>query len=226
MSEYFNRSFERIINLRIEEVLNLFGYTISQKNKYIFEKENKQIIYSTYYSKVDKLYDIGFDFALRINEVEELWENYSANLDLRGKLPSYTLAFGLDQIEEKLNVNLASNKKNRIEENEQSLSTFLDVFKGELELIVNPFLNKLNDINTLDKYINSKIDSFTEMQLFFVPYGLPFRKIIIAKLSGNPDFDKIYRSMFELLNAQFQKKNESKYKVYLDILNMVYEDLK
>ena len=72
-----------------------------------------------------------------------------------------------------------------------------------------PYLDKLNDVQYLDRVINSKPNN--KSPLFFNQQWRCFRGLAIAKLSGNTEFSiltKAYADHLEILGATSQTKRQ------------------
>lgn len=170
---------------------------------------------------------INYGFGIRFIEIEESWEQYRNILEETNRGRSDTLGFGRSTI----NPNSVKYPEHRFAKgggafikNEEDIYTFLDEFKIEFEELLLPFVKEVSKLSWLDEKLNSNPLAFQEICPPFSLDGLEFRKIIVAKLNSNPNFDNIYHEIRK--DTETLAKTDDYMKKVLLVLDRVYEDIK
>jgi len=110
---------------------------------------------------------------------------------------------------------------------EEDISRYIEKFKSDYQELVFPFFNKAISIEWIDKKLNTNYLNFKLN--FFNSTGLVYRKLIVAKLANNPDFEEMYQAFRVRWTGWFDKfngKDIERLEKYIEVLDIVYEDLK
>ena len=183
---------------------------------------------------------------IRINLIESIWDDFSFELGLQDRYPkdSYKSESLYNLDGPKTFVLSRNDFYPNIKENKffkgGSLSfdisnTGFQSIKDEYIWIYHDlFLPKLKetlDIKFLDSTINDKVEMIdgTDSDFFLNVHGLIFRRIILAKLSGNPLYNDIcdyHRSKMPVIVEMAETYNMPHLKKFFLVLDTVIERLK
>jgi hypothetical protein len=210
-------------------VLNPKGLVYNKENEdFIRYDQSGYLRVNLYLRRLGLKYDIGYSIFRRYELIEKHWIDNLVHLGLSNqkKETFCTLCFGIDTMYVNNYDPLRSyNNVIYIEPTYQGIDLYFENFKNEMENEIFPFLDRFNNINEMDQYLNKPFDAIKEKMNIFYHYGIEYRKMIIAKYAGNPEYDKICKAMFDFINQSIAI-NESKYKGYLIAYNNVIESLK
>jgi hypothetical protein len=166
-------------------------------------------------------------YVVRINRIEELWEDYIAELGLlneRGFYPTFMI--GLLEAWPEVAARADYNEKVHslsLELNEEGVQKFYTLFEYILKEKMFPLGEKLEDVAELDRIINR---GPVEMATWLIQGKEWFlRRLIIARLANNPDLDKIYERDLAELQAR-EKTGEAFFQHYPDVMEKVFNKLK
>lgn len=108
------------------------------------------------------------------------------------------------------------------------LDNLIERLINQISEVIFPYSNQFNDIQFLDKIINSSLENYEPFS--FGDYGTVFlKKMIIAQLAGNPDFELISTSMKEKFILRTHDENEKKarnWAIALSLFDEMYEKIK
>lgn len=109
---------------------------------------------------------------------------------------------------------------------DNEVEKFKNTFIDEYENLISPFLKQTENIHWMDEILNTNPMDFDEPCKYFPYNGLIFKKIIIAKLAGNTNYENIYSTFFDLYNNFLQENDDEESKKQFEVLKIVYERLK
>lgn len=168
----------------------------------------------------------------RIDPIEEIWDDYLSELMRVGEsYVSTTLAFDANRIKdyEYDPVNLRERMLNvdtyKSKQTEEGVSEMANQFLNNIKLYIVPTFDKFNNIQVLDAFVNGKPDYYHEViHLFSAREALIYKKMIIAKLAGNKDYELVCEAMKQrILKAE---EGSARLVQYLLVYEEVYERLK
>jgi hypothetical protein len=136
-------------------------------------------------------------FSRHINLIDEYWSDWAPKLRIANSfLPTIYLYPALVKPEIK-NDETYDPLHNGYREsmNTEGVKRFLDSAKKYIEDHLLPSADKFSDLKTLDKMVNMTARVSENAPHILNPEGIMFRKMIIAKLTGNP----IYNEMCTLI---------------------------
>ena len=107
---------------------------------------------------------------------------------------------------------------------EEDIDKYVELFETEYETLYCPFLKETEDVRWLDKRLNGDPHIFGKSSPGISRMGVEFRKIIIARLAGNPDYEVICQVVRNYILTEFPGEEYMK-KVFV-VFEKVYEDLK
>jgi hypothetical protein len=171
----------------------------------------------------------------RINSLEEIWQDYASllNVNYDNKTDITTLR-----------VSHLSAYPEIIKEQYYDGYGTLE-FKIEKDIIDNvipkvlsflikdkiiPCLNKFNDLKHIDKIFNSSLDPSQELFDYTINHdGFIFKRMVVAKLVGNPRYEEIcnhIKSRFPAVLETAKQPGKEYYANYPIVFDTVYERLK
>ena len=104
------------------------------------------------------------------------------------------------------------------------IKNFTEKFSADLTSIIFPNLRKYESIHELDLLANNPPETFQEVKYIFRPYHLLFKKLIIAKLAGSSNFEKVDAFVKEYIaNIPTDRKEVL---IYTKVYTELTEDLK
>lgn len=229
-------------NKRFTEVLNLafnkLGFTADNeklirqqqlvKDEIIYEEvkviwEKKLFLSSVTHKYIDPIDDCWIEFIPEMQLVRGITSPPGARFP--------TLAFNA-----KLISDYTFNSQNtkpwfRINEvynfpaTEEGFREMTNAFIYNTQSFVVPLLDAYNDIELLDACINQTPDHFFEIIHLFSGVGLFYKKIIIAKLAGNKDYELICEACRKKMLARTEMPDDIRDTEY-SIFERLYEKLK
>ncbi|MDV7187915.1 hypothetical protein R3X25_11540 [Lutibacter sp. TH_r2] len=199
-----------------ENLLRLINDYFISRNGKVGVLENSYSLNSNNYSDTvfinignnisKKLFRVHIGIVRRIHIIEKLWED----LETREKQNS-TFGTGINQT--MTTIEIDSNENDSVK---KSFNFIVDNLENQLT----EKLDYYSDINILDSIFNSTYDNLNVYPATI--HGIWYKKLIIAKLADNPDFNLI----FNYLNDMFiqiikDKPNDKKWKERFMILKEV-----
>lgn len=221
---------EKLTNFNFELVLNKDGkYGMPYLRRYV--NENTERIGSIHLNLFNNEIHGILSFSKRFERLEEIWSNYYCQINPVGKSfdpqSLVTLATNVKALKEykfdPKNKGSWYRLKQRFKEeaSETGIIKMADLFVTNIRESIIPFFSKYNSYKTLDSLINSTPETYWECIHIFQAKGLYFKKMIIARLSGNPQYDNICEFCFSRLN-ELEESNRQK---YIDVFFKLKSDL-
>ena len=93
-------------------------------------------------------------------------------------------------------------------------------------LYIIPAFDKYDNIKALDSFVNEKPEYYLEVMHLLPGKGLEYRKMIIAKLAGNPQYELVCEAMKQRILTFEYGKGIAPKENYLSIYEKIYERLK
>jgi len=228
---FTRKGIESRISKKIDEFLFKRGFSKSGIGGYDKKTNNDFLRISFVVNTVSDIkgnFVIGYSFSLRINEIEEIWEKYRTILGEERRPLADTIGFG------RAVINPSSNKypEHRFAKGggefikeEEDLFKYIDEFKQEYEELMLPFIEKVKDIKWLDSIINTEIENISSKTQYISNIGFWYKRIIIAKLANNQDYEVIYKWIRNRFQKGYEESGNEKYKSIVTVLDNVYFDL-
>lgn len=226
-----NQIFSDLLSAPLKEI----GFTIQRDGviKRIWKNGFDQISYG-------ELKPWGINFRLeysatkRIDPIEEIWDDYFSELISVGE--SYvnrTLAFNVNRVKdyeydpEKLRERMLKADRYSSAQTEEGLSEMASQFLNNIKLYIVPTFDKFNNIQVLDAFVNEKHEYYHEViHLFSAREGLIYKKMIIAKLADNKDYELVCAAMRERLLILGASDGLLQQEKYLSVHEKIYNRLK
>jgi hypothetical protein len=111
------------------------------------------------------------------------------------------------------------------EATEEGVQQLVDQFLHNFRLYVIPTFDRFNNIQLLDAFANEQPEYYSEVIHILSAVGLHYKKMIIAKLAGNNDYELVCDAVKQLINKHF-KDNEKARSTNYSIYERVCEKLK
>ena len=217
----FSKGFVRLMKrLDFQEIVSDNCYAVQK------EKELDRRVIVTITSVGGRLLG-GAQLSVRLNKVEEWWEDYIREMGLmneRGFYITYniTLQQSWPGIEARNDYNPDSRKMN-LQPDVEGVEKFNVLFESVLKEKLLRLAKHYEDIRELDKLINA--DPVNQVIGIAVGKEWLLRRLIIGRMAGNPRLDAIFqRDLAEL--RQQEATGEAFYRNYPAVLEKVYDKLK
>lgn len=165
-------------------------------------------------------------YSVRINRVEELWEDYISEMGLLSNKGFYK-TFGMmlrqawPEVKERPDYNTMVSSI-ALEPTEEGVEKFYHLFKFILIEKMFPIGKKLENIMELDHLMNRS--PVEQRALFTMGKELLLRRLIVARLANNPDWETIFEE--GLAETTEREKTDPFFKNYPAVLTRVHERLK
>ena len=156
--------------------------------------------------------------------IEDFWEPYQHMLQGLQQPYPLTVGFFKDTIDYDFTKGYPprySPERDIIKE-EMDISLYAESFKMDFEELFIPYLKQTEDIRWLDKGLNKNPLAFENQPKVFPMIGNMFRKIIVARLAGNPSYEEICT----LIRGFILQYDDDYMKNSLIVFDKVYERLK
>lgn len=156
--------------------------------------------------------------------IEDYWESYHHML--QGLQQPYPLTVGF--LKSTIDYDFTKvyppryNPERYVIKEEMEISRYVESFKRDFEELFIPYLKQTEDIRWLDKGMNTNPLEFKNQPKVFPMIGNMFRKIIVARLAGNPSYEEICR----LIRGFILQYDDDYMKNSLIVFDKVYERLK
>ena len=156
--------------------------------------------------------------------IEDFWEPYQHML--QGMKQPYPLTVGfvkgtIDYDFTKVYPPRYSPERYVIKE-DTDINLYVESFRKDFEELFIPYLKQTEDIRWLDKGLNTNPLEFKNLPKVFPAIGNMFRKIIVARLAGNPSYEEICT----LIRGFILQYDDDYMKNSLIVFDKVYERLK
>jgi hypothetical protein len=209
------------------ELLKAYNYFVGKYN-YSFRAEysfgHDRI--SINLRQIGTKYYLQYTFLKRIDSIEAIWLEYLKDINLGNQSPNsfMTIASSIIGLKPELLKDVRYHKYGYIlEPTETGINRYLDEAKLQINKIIIPFLSKYNKVNELDSLFNNPPDKYIDLKKYS-NQGVEFRKMIIAKLAGNPDYEKVCSAMKTLIESWI--KQDSRMTGYMTVYEKVHKKLK
>ena len=186
------------------------------------------IIIAIGYTRIGIRFYMNYSILRTYKLIEEPWVNDRALLGWGNskKEAFYTLCFNPALLNVQ-NYDPFKTYETRVEirPTPEEIRDYFVKFENEINTVVYPLLDKLNDIREMDRFLNDPPEAFIEKSNVIAGYGLHFRKMIIARYAGNPNYELVCKAMYDFI-YKIAQEEPAKYQGYLTLYHKVYEALK
>ena len=217
----FSKGFVRLMKrLDFQEIVSDNCYAVQK------EKELDRRVKVTISSFAGRLH-ADAQLIVRLNKVEEWWEDYIGEMGLMAERGFYaTYIISLQQawpgIEERTDYDPDSRRMN-LQPDVEGAEKFNALFESVIKEKLLPLGRHYEDIRELDRLINA--DPVNQVIGIAVGKEWLLRRLIIGRMAGNPRLDAIFqRDLAEL--RQQEATGEAFYRNYPAVLEKVYNKLK
>jgi len=227
-----NRLFESLIKVPMQDLrFELDKGIFTRKRESGFEKISYESLEPFINAKF-RLTDVAIK---RINSIEEIWDDYFLEITPLGVGEGYvntTMAFNAGRIKSYKYDPTIKNQLYRTSYRYEADATNEGVhelakqFLENMLMYVIPALEKYDNIKVLDSFVNEKPDYYLEVMHLVPGNGLEFRKMIIAKLAGNPQYELVCEAMKKRILTMENVKGIAPKENYLSIFEKLQERLK
>jgi len=196
--------FETIQFVKFKDTSNLYSKETEKYNDFI----------SLHYEITGKVLIVQLQsFAREIKFIENFWTEYINNPLVLHLFINPTLRGGGDK--------RTNHKVNLIDVKPDIVEVMCPKIKSDYYEIVAPLLDEYSNIHKLDAVANGDDKTFS------IGNERDFRKLIIAKLAGNMNYESIYDEIYlRVSNGIKQYPNETHYQEYLWVIEQIYKKLK
>jgi hypothetical protein len=195
--------FEKGLRSELNKWFSEKGFAIFEKLGFVYFK--KQEGYTDYViirlggkPKLHELY-ATVSMGRKIASIEKYWEDYAESLEIRTVLQ---LTLNIDPLDEKGVSKISITLK---DDDNDAVAKARDFIIHSFENVLLPEAESLTDIKALDRVYNDVPDS--------TRYGTIetwFKKMVIAKLAGNENYQKIYNLFLNMHNEAIRASPERK----------------
>jgi hypothetical protein len=168
----------------------------------------------------------GYIFRRRYDQVEEVLKPHYAFLNIQPQIEHATLETNKTFLDPKAYKEGGQNRAGYdYPLTREGVSDFVMRFSGDLQTIIFATLDKYESIAELDKFANQPPGRFKELWPLFSNQALLLKKVIIAKLAGNPEYEKVIDAVRTIIE-DWRKVNEKETEKWLKGLDLITADLK
>ncbi|AEA42350.1 hypothetical protein [Fluviicola taffensis] len=217
-----------------------------EKNGFMLDAENQ-------HNKYIKCYDWGYDYCFlphvrfqpehilfsltvhrRIDFVEKIWQEWSNLVNVNIEDPNDITTLYITEknaYPEIINEEYYDGYGSFIFEiSEKGLQTINEIVDNIFNEKIVFKLQELRDLKTVDKFINSDLDSPQNVnEIFNVDGAFMFKRMIFAKITGNGIYDdicKLFKSRFNKIDEIAKTPGKEYFLNYPIVFEKVYERLK
>lgn len=193
------------------------------------------ITYQLFDRYKDERFHLQYSAVKRIEPVQAICDEYLIGLipeEARQEHKSFTLAFNAERIRD-YTYNPASKHRWMVFEDvyksdatEEGIHQLVSELMESIKRYIIPTFNKYNDIRVLDAFINEKPAYYFEVIHLLTGNGLAYKKMIIAKLAGNKDYELVCEAMKQFIMNAEGKQTRMPVEAYYTIYERIYERLK
>lgn len=221
-----NKVEQEVKNIISKYLTEKFGFCFNDLYTYSFKNLEIGTDFVTYSVRKHKeKFHFSYGYKRRYSLIEEIWDDFLPAIEPKANQNPITLSISQDDFVNSFTNNSLS-EQSYFPINQNGIKKSIDLFINNFELKIIPFLPTTLNINWLDKYANHPIDLTPTKTKFISSRGFFFRKMIIAKLAGNPHYEEIciwVRNRF--YNASI-KQPEKDYDKQVIVIDKIYERLK
>lgn len=226
-----NQIFSDKLSLLLEEL----GFAI--ENGIIIRKKKfgrEKIMYDSLDFSIRRDFILTYSAVKRIDPIDEIIDDFFLEIypfEMTKRVQTSVLAFNAKRIKDykfdPANIHQWVRcddyyEREATEEGVEQLA--VDFFKA-IEAYVIPTFDKYNNIQLLDACINETPEWYFEVIHLFTGNGLQYKKMIIAKLAGNKDYELVCEAMKRRILNTNSKGKISK-ETFLSVYEKIYERLK
>jgi len=196
--------FETIQFVKFKDTSNLYSKETEKYNDFI----------SLHYEITGKVLIVQLQsFAREIKFIENFWTEYINNPLVLHLFINPTLRGGGDK--------RTNHKVNLIDVKPDIIEVMCPKIKSDYYEIVAPLLDEYSNIHKLDAVANGDDKTFS------IGNEKYFRKLIIARLAGNPNYENIYKETTEMYKKIIvDEPGDDYYKNTLWVIEQIYKKLK
>jgi hypothetical protein len=206
------------------------GFTIDdeeliRKKRFGIEKIGYERTYGTFYG--DKFW-FSSCVSKYIDPIDDFWMEFIPEMQLARGITSPpgtrfpTLIFNSKLIREyifdpqKKGACIRINDHYECPPTEEGVHKMVDTFAQNIKSFVIPLFDVYNDIELLDACINETTEHFFEIIHLFSGVGLFYKKIIIAKLAGNKNYELLCDAYRKKMFAQdiHERVRDTEYSIF------------
>lgn len=172
--------------------------------------------------------EFGISISRRYNLIEEIWQDDRELLNLDNSTSSDTLYIFNGNASDEIKQKSYYDGSLRFEISEKGLAEIPEA----IEFVMNKIFEKLDlflNIRELDKYVNTQFQYDEQLHSVIYWQGLMYKRIIIAKLSGNSKYEELcdfMRESFDWYNENGKIEGQEYYLNYPIVFEKVYDRLK
>ena len=227
-----NRLFASLIKVPMQEL----GFEL---NKGILTRKRESGFEKIAYESLEPFINAKFrltDVAIkRLNAVEEIWDDYFLEITPLGVGEGYvntTMAFNAGRIKSYKYDPTIKNQLYRtsyryeVDATSEGVHELAKQFLENMLLYVIPAFDKYDNIKALDSFVNEKPEYYLEVMHLLPGNGLEYRKMIIAKLAENPQYELVCEAMKQRILTREYVKGIAPKENYLSVFERIYERLK
>lgn len=224
------------IENKIHKALNayLIQHGFDAANPVQYYKINESVIDYVQFRIVIINSDFGVIYSLSrtYNNLEKYWIDLKTNLNHFQEAEIRTI----NVLRTRLDSSLEDTKGFPILKNggiflnsseiDYEIEKLKNTFIYEYENLICPFLKRTEDIHWMDKILNSSPFDIDNIERFFSLQLIDVKRIIVARLANNSNYEIIYKGIIELCNKFIAETNDEDTKKELEVIKIIYERLK
>lgn len=183
----------------------------------------------------DERFHLEYSAVKRIEPIQAICDEYLIDLipeEIRREHKSWTLAFNAERIRD-YKFNPASKHRwmafkdiYKSDATEEGIIQLINEFLEIIKLYIIPTFDKYNDIRVLDAFINEKPEYYFDVIHLLTGNGLVYKKMIIAKLAGNKEYELVCEAMKQFIMNAEGKQTRLPVEAYYAFYERIYERLK
>ncbi len=168
----------------------------------------------------------------RFDVVEDIWEDLQPSMEIHQLKNRGTIRLSMERCypEVRFEPNYDKNRRGiGSEATLKGVKQYMEVVRVIIHDKMLPVLDKYSDLREIDKVVNFSLEFTQENSGFLGGDGSAFRRLIIAKLVGNPLYEDIYlyhKNLTENYIKSLQGELDDFNKSRIGALHTVYERLK
>lgn len=226
----------QVFSNKLGLLLNELGFVIDSgdiKRQKTFGLE--QILYSGLKSAIDNKFALDYSAVKRIDPIDEIIDDYFLEFyqfEMTKSVKTSVLAFNAKRVMDykfdpsNLRQWIGCNDYYVGKATEEGVEQMAIEFFNVIKLHIIPVFDKYNNIQLLDRLINETPKCFYEVIHLFTGVGLEYKKMIIAKLAGNKDYELICEVMKQRILEKKVTGGRVTKETFLSVWERIYERLK
>ncbi|OQP57473.1 hypothetical protein [Niastella populi] len=178
---------------------------------------------------------LWYSASKRIEPVEGVWDDYFLDIFPLGVGEEYvtrTIYFNASILREYQYDPMNMIKWRRMNDyhfadpTEEGIHELVGKFLETIKSYIIPTFDKYNNIQLLDAFINERPEYFFEVMHLFPDRGFEYKKMIIAKLAGNKDYELVCEAVRKDITTTEYVQGDLPMEKYLSLYEKIYERLK